>query len=141
MTPPDWLDHLFDSVTEACVCDVKGRMSGFSYRWAKPQENGWGIWLVQIAPSVLEVSGGKKDGTTGFDFMDVDLLALPKCLDEVESFSYDPDYGGEAHLTLIGKKGKREVVVEVYFEPFEDDEPSTVLDAALSTCVLLIQTL
>ena len=52
-----------------------------------------GTWLLQIAPSVIEISGGKDDGSTGFDFVDVDLLALPKCLDEVESFDYDPDYG------------------------------------------------
>jgi hypothetical protein len=58
-------------------------------------------------------------------------LALPQCLDEVESFSYDPDYGREPHLTLVGKKGKREVVVEIYFEPFEDNEPQSVFDVNL----------
>jgi hypothetical protein len=56
------------------------------------------------------------------------LLALPRFLDEVESFAYDPDYGADPHLTLTGKKGKRDVVVEVYFEPFEDDQPHSVLD-------------
>jgi hypothetical protein len=81
-----------------------------------------------IAPEVVEISGGKDDGATGFDFVDVDLLALPQCLDEVESFSYEPDYGREPHLTLAGKKGKREVVIEIYFEPFEDDEASTIFD-------------
>ena len=60
--------------------------------------------------------------------MDVDLLGLPKCFDEIESFDYDPDYGEEPHLTLVGKKGKRGVVVEVYFEPFDDGEPATVFD-------------
>ena len=51
-----------------------------------------------------------------------------KCLDEVESFAYDPDYGDRPRLRLVGKKGKREVVVEVFFEPFEGDEPTTVFD-------------
>ena len=125
---PNWLNELLASVCEACVNDVKGRMSGFSYRWAKPEDNQWGTWLLQIAPSVIEISGGKDDGSTGFDFVDADLLALPKCLDEVESFDYDPDYGEEPHLTLAGTKGEREVVVEIYFAPFEDDEPSTVFD-------------
>ena len=83
---------------------------------------------MMIAPSVVEISGGKDDGATGFDFVDVDLLALPQCLDEVESFAYDPDYGREPHLTLAGKKGKREVVIEIYFEPFEDEEASTIFD-------------
>jgi hypothetical protein len=87
-----------------------------------------GTWLLRIAPAVLEISGGKDDGATGFDFVDVDLLALPQCLEEVESFSYDPDYGREPHLTLAGKKSKREVVVEIYFEPFEDVEAHTIFD-------------
>ena len=86
---------------------------------------------MMIAPSVVEIAGGKNDGSMGFDFADVDLLALPQCLDEVESFSYDPDYGREPHLTLVGKKNKREVVVEVYFEPFEDEEASTIFHVNL----------
>jgi hypothetical protein len=81
-----------------------------------------------IAPSVIEISGGKNDGSIGFDFVDVDLLALPQCLDQVDSFSYDPDYGQEPHLALTGKKGKREVVIEIYFEPFDDDEAETIFD-------------
>jgi hypothetical protein len=128
MNPPKWLERLLGTVCNACVSDVKGRMTGFSYRWAKPDKNQWGIWLLEIAPSVLEISGGKDDGATGFDFVDVDLLALPACLDEVESFGFDPDYGERPHLTLEGKKGKREILVEIYFEPFDDDEANTVFD-------------
>ncbi len=128
MKTPKWLEGLLDAVCNACVNDVKGRMSGFSFRWSKPEDNAWGAWLVMVAPSVIEFSGGRDDGATGFDFVDVDLLALPKCLDEVESFAYDPDYGNEPHLLLVGKKGKREVVVEVHFEPFEDDDPQTIFD-------------
>ena len=131
MNMPRWLEDLLDSVCEACVSDVKGRMSGLSCRWAKPDDNQWGVWLLQIAPSVIEIVGGKDDGDSGFDFVDVDLLALPECLDEVESFSYDPDFGNEAHLTLVGKTGKREVVVEIYFAPFENDEAQTIFDANL----------
>src|SRR6516225_9758749 len=128
MKSPKWLDDLLRSVCNACVSDVNGRMSGFSCRWAKPEHNSWGTWLVMIAPSVIEIAGGKDDGSTGFDFVDVDLLALPQCLEEVESFAYNPDYGERPHLTLVGKKGKREIVVEVFFEPFEDAEPESVFD-------------
>src|SRR5277367_658349 len=126
MWQPLWLEEFIDSVCEACVNDVKGRMSGFSCRWSEPEDNAWGTWLLQVAPSVVEIAGGRDDGSTGFDFVDVDLLALPKCLDEVESFSYDPDYGEAPHLALIGKKGPTEVVVEIFFEPFENDEPNTI---------------
>src|SRR5262249_59891361 len=115
MNSPKWLHELVSCVCAACVSDVKGRRSGFSFRWSKPEENQWGAWLLAVAPSVLEIAGGKDDGATGFDFVDVDLVALPSCLDAVESFCYDPDYGENPHLTLAGKKGKREVVIEIYF--------------------------
>jgi hypothetical protein len=128
MKLPKWLEELAGTVCSACVSDAKGRMSGFSYRWAKPEDNHWGTWLLAIAPSVIEISGGRDDGAGAFDFVDVDLLALPTCLDEVESFAYDPDHGQEPRLILCGRKGKREVVVEVYFEPFEDDVPGAVFD-------------
>jgi hypothetical protein len=59
MKLPRWLKELLGSVFEACVSDVKGRMSGFSYSWARPEDNHWGAWLVQIAPSVLEISGAR----------------------------------------------------------------------------------
>jgi hypothetical protein len=128
MTQPQWLEELLDAVCEACVNDVKGRLSGLSYRWSEPEDNAWGTWLLMIAPSVIEIAGGKEDGATGFDFVDVDLLALPTCLDDVESFTFDPDYGREPHLTLTGKKRNREIVVEIYFAPLEDDEANTIFD-------------
>lgn len=40
MREPPWLEELLDSLCEACVNDVKGRMSGFSYRWSEPAGNG-----------------------------------------------------------------------------------------------------
>ena len=131
MKPPEWLEELVGSVCEACVSDVKGRMSGFSCRWSHPGDSSWGTWLLQLAPSVIEIAGGKDHGTEGFDFVDVDLLGLPKCLDEVESFAYDPDCEERPHLTLVGKRGEHEVVVEIFFQPFEDAEPDTVFDANL----------
>jgi hypothetical protein len=128
MTPPPWLQKLFSAVCHACVCDVKGRLSGFSFRWSRPDENAWGAWLLVLAPAVLEILGGEEDGAMGFDFVDVDLVALPRCLDAVESFCYDPDYGDNPRLRLVGQKGKRDVVIEVSFAPFADDEPDTVFD-------------
>ncbi len=128
MELPKWLEDVLGCVCEACVDSVKGRMSGFTYRWSKPEENTWGTWLLEIAPSVLEISGGRDDGAAVFDFVDVDLLALPKCLDEAECCIYDPNYGEEPHLTLEGKKGEREIVVQIYFVPFADAEPHSVFD-------------
>jgi hypothetical protein len=41
MSGPQWLEELLDSLCEACVNDVKGCLSGFSYRWSEPADNGW----------------------------------------------------------------------------------------------------
>lgn len=80
MRCPKWLDEIIGSVCDACICDVKGRMSGFFYRLSKPEGNSWGAWLLMIAPSVVEISGGKNDGATGFDFFGLSgfLLLLGK---------------------------------------------------------------
>jgi hypothetical protein len=131
MKLPKWLEELLGSVCDACVNDVKGRMSDFSYRCVGPEDNAWGTWLLEVAPAVLEIAGGRDDGATGFDFVDVDLLALPACLDEVESFAYDADYGEAPCLRLVGEKRGRGVVVEIYFEPFADDGPQTIFDVNL----------
>jgi hypothetical protein len=133
MKPPRWISELFDEVAATCVDEIKGRMSGFSWQWSKPQDNACGTWLLQIAPASMEITGGNDDGAIVFDFMDVDLMALPNCLDEVQSFTHDPDYGREPHLALIGRKGRRDVVVEIYLQPLPDDEPTTVLDVNCGT--------
>jgi hypothetical protein len=128
MRPPQWLEELLGSVCAACASDMKGRRSGFSYRWSRPGENAWGTWLLQVAPAVIEIAGGKDDGTRCFDLVDADLLALPRCLDAVKSFAYEPDYGQRPCLTLVGKRGRHEVAVEVFFEPFDDDAPQAIFD-------------
>jgi hypothetical protein len=42
MKNPKWMEEVIGSVCDACLSDVKGRMSGFSYRWSKPEDNSWG---------------------------------------------------------------------------------------------------
>jgi hypothetical protein len=127
MKQPAWLGELAGLVIAACVSEVKDRLSGFSYRWSRPGQL-LGHWLRAVAPSLLEVAGGNHGGATGSAFVDVNLLALAACLDDVESFTYDPNGGDNPHLTLVGKRAGRDVVVEVYLVPFDDDGPSTVFD-------------
>jgi hypothetical protein len=43
MKPPRWISELVDDIFEACVSEVKGRMSGFSYQWARPADNHWAL--------------------------------------------------------------------------------------------------
>jgi hypothetical protein len=104
-------------------------MTGFSIYWSKPSDNGWGVWLVDVAPASIELVGGANDGQTVFDPVDVDLLTLPGALDSTAVCAYHPATPDEsAHFVLEGVKGKREVVIRIWLEPFEDDEPTVVYD-------------
>lgn len=66
MKTPKWVDELLGELCDACVSDVKGRMSGFSCRYARPSENAWGDWLLMIAPSVMEIAGGQDGRRSAF---------------------------------------------------------------------------
>lgn len=131
MKRPKWPDKLVEKVCEACVSCVKGRMSGFSYKLSPPDDNGWGVWLIEIAPELLElVERGPNDGDGIFDPVDVDLLELPSVLTDVESLAYNPGSPDEPpHILLTGRYKKREVVVRIFFQPFDDAEPERVFDA------------
>ena len=127
---PKWLTKQVDAICEACVCPVKGRVSGFDWRAYAPKDNEWGCWLAEIAPEQMElVRQGPDDGSLIFDPVDIDLQALPSLFTELESFLYDPGSPDEeAHLTLCGKIGKRNLVVLIFFQPFEDATVRTVID-------------
>ena len=126
-----WLKRLVGKVCEACVNEVKGRMSGFNFRWSAPDDNSWGCWLIGVAPEPLElVENGPNDGDGIFDPVDVDLLRLGQVLSQVESLTYEPgSQYDQPHIQMTGRYGKREVVVHVFFEPFDDVEAERVFDA------------
>jgi hypothetical protein len=129
MSMPKWLKPVVKSVCESCVCDAKGRMSEFSIRYSRPSETAWGVWLVDVALAPVELVGGANDGEAVFDPVDVDLLSLPGTLDNIVVCAYHPATPGEgAHFVLEGRKANREVVIRIWLEPFEDDEPTVVYD-------------
>jgi hypothetical protein len=104
-------------------------MSGFSIRYARPSETAWGVWLVDVAPAPVELVGGSNDGEAVFDPVDVDLLSLPGALDSTAVCTYNSATPDEsAHFVLEGNKRQREVVISIWLEPFEDDEPTMVYD-------------
>ena len=121
MSIPKWIGTQVDAICEACVCPVTGRVSGFDWRAYAPKDNEWGCWLVEIAPELMElVRQGPDDGTPIFDPVDIDLQALSEAFADLDSFVYDPGRNGEEpHLMVSGKVGKRDLVVEIFFQPFE----------------------
>jgi hypothetical protein len=88
------------------------------------------VILQRFVQQLRDTGGGQQpDASSEADL----LLALPTCLDEVESFSYDADCGLDLDLTLTGTKHHHEIVVEVHFAPFEDDEANNIFDANAGT--------
>lgn len=127
---PSVLQNVVDDACWASVSEVKGRMSGFSLRLVFDES--WPAWIIQLAPEPGELVGGEDDGAKIFDHVDIDLLALPRCVDDVESFSFDPGMPHleeGPHVQLVGTKQECHVVVQIYLYPFRDDSTGWVFDA------------
>jgi hypothetical protein len=122
MAIPKWIRTQVDAICEACVSPGVGRMSGFEWRAYAPKDNELGCWLVAIAPEQMErVHQGPHDGSEIFDPVDIDLQALPESFSELEFFEYNPGSSDEEpHITICGKVGERELVVLIFFQPFDD---------------------
>jgi hypothetical protein len=127
---PRWLKTLIESVCDGCLCGGQGRMSGFYLRWAEPSNNDWETWLIDIAPTKVELVGGADDGEMVFDPVHVDLLALAQVLTRTSLFLFHSacSQGDRAHFVLGGRQGKRQLAIRIWLEPFEDEEPSLVYD-------------
>jgi hypothetical protein len=130
MAIPKWIRTQVDAICEACVCSEKGRMSGFDWRAVAPNDNEFGCWLVEIAPEQMElVRQGPDDGSVIFDPVDIDLQDLPESFSELESYNYDPGSPDEEpHITICGKVGERDLVVLIFFRPFDDATVHTVFE-------------
>lgn len=123
---PRWLAKLINGVLEACAC---GRVTGYDLYWTTPRENRTGQWHVELAPELVEVMGGPDDGASTYDPVSVDLLALQRCFTSLEACSYCGDHSPEgAALHVAGKVGRREVLVDVHLQPFEEAEASVATD-------------
>jgi len=109
-----------------CVNDVKVARADFLTDGVG-QKTFVGTWLLQIAPPVIEISGGKDDGDTVFDFVDVDLLP---CRSVLRKWSHSATTltRRTSSFDAHGQKGKTRSRGRDLFEPFEEDEPQTLFD-------------
>ena len=123
---PDWVQSLFETI--ASTIEFKGiaYMEGL---YSEPDETAWGINLLEMAPSLIELSGtGSDDGEQVYSIIhNFDLLAAEDGFDEVEGLAFGIENNGCPCITIEGKVGGREVVVLIYAEPFEDGEISEVI--------------
>ena len=116
---PGWAAELADGLADCIEFKSLGHLEA---RYSAPDETAWGIDLIELAPAPLEiVEAGPLDGERVYDIVhNFDLLAAQTSFDEVISLSFGFENDGRPCITLEGRLGGREIVVQVYFEPFAD---------------------
>lgn len=113
---PEWVENLFETI--ASNIEFKG-LSGLEGRYSKPDETGWGVHLLEIAPALEELDeAGPNDGEQIYGiFHSVDLLEIQKALDEVNGLSFGFENDGTPCITIDGRSGEQEIVVLIYGVP------------------------
>jgi hypothetical protein len=117
---PDWADKLCDAI--AATIEFNGVADIEAFFWA-PDETSWGTNLLEVAPAVMEiVEAGPNDGEHVFGIVhNFDLLALKENFEEVDALTFGFENDGQPTVTLEGKFEGNEVVVLIYFRPFQDE--------------------
>ena len=126
---PSVVRRVADAAFNACIDDVKGRATGFAFRFLhdEPEDT----WIIQIAPEPGELVGGKDDGEQVFDPIDVDLLKLPACFDFVGAYDYDPgepQFDQGPNVRLVGDKDGQRIAIQINLAPFRDAEANWIFD-------------
>jgi hypothetical protein len=118
---PDWVRTLFEEIASGIEFKGFADMEGY---YAKPDETSWGIHLLEMAPSLMDLSElGAEEGEQGYGIMhSFDLLATQEAFDEVAGLSFGIENDGRSCITIEGKVGEQDVVVLIYITPFEDTE-------------------
>lgn len=118
---PDWVRSLFENV--ASGIEFKG-IASMEGRYAEPDETSWGIDLLEMAPSLMDLSEfGVDTGEQGYGIIhNFDLLLAQEAFDDVSALAFGIENDGRPCITIEGKIDGREVAVLIYTTPFEDAE-------------------
>ena len=124
---PDWAQSLFERIASAI--EFKG-VAYIEGRYSAPDESSWGIDLLEMAPSIIDVSeNGLDEGEQCYGVIHTfDLITAQASLDEVMGMAFGIDNDGRSCITFEGKVGGRDVVILVYAYPFEDAEVSSIIE-------------
>jgi len=123
---PDWVQSLFEFLASTIEFKAIACMQG---RYSEPDETAWGIHLLEMAPSLMQLSetGSEEEEKVYGLIHNLDLLAAEDGFDEVEALAFGIDNNACPCITIEGMVGGREVVVLIYSDPFEEDEPIEVI--------------
>lgn len=118
---PDWARALSDTI--ASTIEFKG-MTYLEGRYSAPHETDWGVDLLEMAPSIMEVAlPGPYDGERVYGIIgNFDLLATQRAFDEISTLTFQTNDKGRTCITIEGTVSAREVVVIIHFSPFNDAE-------------------
>lgn len=117
---PDWTAPVFETIASTIILKSIGSVIGW-YR--APDENMWGVHLVQIEPGLIEIPGEPHEGEQGFNLLyGFDLRGAQKAFDFVVGLEYGLEDDGRSSISIAGIVGGRDVMVIVCGETGEDPE-------------------
>jgi hypothetical protein len=122
---PDWIESLFETIVSGIEFKGAASMEG---RYFTPEETSWGIDLLEMAPALMEITdreSGKEEQCYGL-IHNFDLMTAQSAFDEVVAMGFGIDNDGRHLITIEGKAGKREIVVLIFTDPFEDAEVGSI---------------
>jgi hypothetical protein len=115
-TPKRWVEKFLDRLDEALEWQSMGTLA-----WRFHPDDGW----LQIAPCPFEVVGGADDGESVFPFFSLHVTHLIEIFDAMPEMQWNTMNG---ELSLEGKIGGSDAWVTLQQAPFEDEEPTDVID-------------
>jgi hypothetical protein len=91
-------------------------------------------WVVHYYPSVCEVVGGAHDGKAGHTGLDLDVVTLQECFEEVDELRwmsgvyFNEEYGVGNHLQVSGHYDGHAVLLRIFDKPPRDEPVMSVID-------------
>ena len=124
---PEWASELYERIVGAFEGLMLAGPEGY---YSPPDRNPIGVHVITVAPALAELrEPGPDDGETIYDAsFSVDLLAVQAALDDVEDVSLIIRDGDMQELSVGGKVGGHEVLVEIRLVPDEDAAPRTAIE-------------
>jgi hypothetical protein len=128
---PNWAEKLAEAISDLIEFKAPANLDAY---YSTPDENPWGVDLLEIAPALVEMEDAGPGAGEGYEdeavfgiYHRIDLLGIQALFDEVAALSLDLDNEGQLEISLEGKLDGQEIILVIYSLPFlvqpdEEDE-------------------